>query len=62
MGHFVQVKTFLKILLNPIFKMQFFKILNIKRKIIIILIIIQKNITFHIGKKIVATFFFNKEP
>jgi len=51
MGHFVQVKSCKKILLNPTFKMWFFKILNIKWKIIIMLIIIQKKDYFQYIKK-----------
>ncbi len=40
--HFVQVEIFFKILLNSTFKMGFSNVLNIKWKIIIMLIIIPK--------------------
>jgi hypothetical protein len=54
--HFVQVETFLKIILNPTFKMGFSKKINIKWNITITLIIRQEKI------KIMATCnFFNKE-
>jgi hypothetical protein len=43
--HFVQVEIFLKILLNSTFKMGFSNILNIKWKIIIMLIIVPKKIS-----------------
>ncbi len=39
----MQVEIIFKILLNYTFKMGFFNILNIKQKIIIMLIIVKKN-------------------
>jgi hypothetical protein len=38
--HFVQIETFKIFIFNPTFKMGFFNILNIKWKIIIMLIIV----------------------
>ncbi len=49
----MQVKAFLKIILNSTFKMVFFNILNIKCKTFIILIIVKNKIyTFNTLKKI----------
>jgi hypothetical protein len=49
----LQVETFLKIRLHSTFKMRFFNILNIKRNIIVILIIVQNRIfTFNTLKKV----------